>query len=245
MVKSIDYKKRKKDILTATINRYIQKAVPIASDDIAHDFELSSATIRNVFSDLEEDGFLMHPHTSGGRIPTNKGYRYYVDFLLSQMELLDSEKEQIVKEYKKEIKRLEDALEKTSEVISFITHYTGIVSFLEWQDKLFYKGMSLVLEQPEFRDYEKMRLLIRMIEDKKRLGDIINRDFSGNIKVYIGDELGAPEMDNCSLIVSSYHIKDKPSGRIAVLGPRRMKYKHTISALEYISDVLQEVLNKI
>lgn len=245
MVKSVDYEKRKKDILTSAINRYIQEAIPVASDDIAEDFELSSATIRNVFADLEEDGFLTHPHTSGGRIPTNKGYRYYVDFLLSQIDLVDTEKEQIVKEYKKEIKRLEDALEKTSEVISVVTHYTGIVSFLEWQDKLFYKGMSLVLEQPEFRDFERMRLLIKMIEDKKRLIDIINRDFTGDVKVYIGEELGAPEMDNCSLVVSSYQIKDKPSGRIAVLGPKRMKYKHTISALEYISDVLQEVLNKI
>jgi len=245
MVKSVDYDKRKKDILTSAINRYIQEAIPVASDDIAEDFDLSSATIRNVFADLEEDGFLTHPHTSGGRIPTNKGYRYYVDFLLSQIDLVDTEKEQIVKEYKKEIKRLEDALEKTSEVISIITHYTGMVSFLEWQDKLFYKGMSLVLEQPEFRDYEKMCLLIKMIEDKKRLIDIINRDFSGNVKVYIGEELGVPEMDNCSLIVSSYQFKDKPSGRIAVLGPKRMKYKHTISALEYISDILQGVLNKI
>ncbi|MDD5044429.1 MAG: hypothetical protein PHU91_04235 [Candidatus Omnitrophica bacterium] len=245
MVKNIDHEQRKRDILTATINRYIQEAIPVASDDLAEDFELSSATIRNAFADLEKDGFLMHPYTSGGRIPTNKGYRYYVDFLLSQMELVDAEKEQIIREYKEEIRRLEDALEKTSQIISEITQYTGIVSFLEWQDKLFYKGMSLVLEQPEFRDYEKMRLLIRMIEDKKRLIDIINRDFSGTTRVYIGEELGCPEMDNCSLIVSSYQFKDKPSGRVAVLGPKRMKYKHTISALEYISDILQEVLNKI
>ena len=245
MVKSIDYELRKRAVFTSAINRYIHNAIPVASDDIAAEFDLSSATIRSVFADLEEDGFLTHAHTSGGRIPTNKGYRYYVDFLLSQMELLDTEKEQVVKEYKNEIKRLDDVLEKTSEVISAITHYTGIVSFLEWQDKFFYKGISRVLEEPEFRDYERVRLLIKVIEDKKRILGIINRDFSGDVMVYIGEELGAPEMEDCSLIVSAYHIKDKPSGRLAVLGPKRMKYKHTISALEYISDILQDVLNKI
>jgi len=206
---------------------------------------LSSATIRNIFAELEENGYLAHPHTSGGRMPTNKGYRYYVDFLISQMELLADEKERIVNEYRKKIKHLEDALEKTSKLISVITHYTGIVSFLEWQDRFFYKGVSFILDQPEFRDLERTRILIKIIEDKERLLDIINRDFDEKVKVYIGDELGCPQMQDCSLVVSSYCLKNKPSGRLAVLGPMRMEYKHTITTLEYISDALTEVLHNL
>jgi len=245
MVRNVDYESRRKAILTATINKYIQAATPVASEDIAGDFDLSSATIRNIFAEFEETGFLTHPYTSGGRIPTDKGYRYYVDFLISQMALLDEEKEHIVNEYKREMRRFEDALEETSEVISAITHYAGIVSFLDWQDKFFYKGISRIIEQPEFHSFDKIRLLIRLMEDKQRLLDIINRNFTGKIKVYIGQELGCPEMDNCSLVVSSYNLKNKPSGRLAVLGPMRMEYKHIIPTLEYISDVLTGVLDNI
>ena len=216
----------------------------MASEDIAGDFDLSSATIRNIFSELEESGYLTHPYTSGGRIPTNKGYRYYVDFLISQMELLHYEKERIIQQYKKEVRRLEDALEKTCEVISTITHYTGIVSSLDWHDRFYYKGIGFILEQPEFHDVEKMRILIRMLEDKENLLNIINSDFNDKVRVYIGNELGCPEMENCSLIVSSYHWRNKP-GRLAVLGPARMEYRHAIPTLEYISEVLTEVLEAI
>ena len=72
-----------------------------------------------------------------------------------------------------------------------------------------------------------------------------DRDFSGGVKVYIGEELGMPEIESCSLVVSSYKIKNKKSGRLAVLGPKRMTYKHTIPTLEYIADVLSEALDRI
>lgn len=245
MTRNVDYDSRRRAVLAATINRYIKDALPVASEEIARDFALSSATIRNIFAELEEAELITHPYTSGGRIPTNKGYRYYVDFLLSQMELIEQEKERIIREYKREISRLEDVLEKTSDVISQITHYAGIVSFLQWQDRFCYKGISLILEQPEFRNLEKMRILIKMVEEKGRLLGIINRNFDEKVKVYIGDELGCPEMDNCSLIVACYRIKNKTSGRVAVLGPKRMEYRHTITSLEYISEVLTETLNKL
>ncbi len=243
MVRNIDYSFRRKSVLSSAINLYIKNALPVASDDIAREFDLCSATIRNIFSELEESGYLKHPYTSGGRIPTTKGYRYYVDFLIQQMELMDEEKQRIVKDCKRKMRRLDDALENTSEVISEITHYAGIVSFLEWQDKIFYKGIGRILDQPEFRDADKIRLLVKLMEDKSRLLEIINRDFTGKVKVYIGSELGLPEMDNCSLIVSTYKLKDQPSGRLAVLGPVRMEYNHIIPALEYISDVLTDVLS--
>lgn len=242
MVRTVDGESRKRSVLASTINRYIQDAEPVSSEDIAKEFSLSSATIRNIFADLEEAGLLTHPYTSGGRLPTNKGYRYYVDFLISQMNLLDNEKERIVNEYKRQIRHLEDALEETSEIISTITHYAGIVSFVEWQDKLLFGGISHMLDQPEFKDYQKVRILIKMIEDKDRFLSIINRDFDAKTKVYIGKELNCPDMEHCSMVISNYRVKNRPSGKIAVLGPVRMEYNHIIPALEYISDVLTGVL---
>jgi heat-inducible transcriptional repressor len=245
MGKSIDRESRKRAVLAATINRHILQAQPIASEDIAAHFNLSSATIRNIFSELEDSGYLTHHHTSGGRIPTQRGYRYYVDFLLAQMQLMDEDKSKITKEYKKRPRKLEEALEETSEVIAQTTHYAGIVSFLEWQDKIFYKGLSRILEQPEFRDAEKIRLLIKVIEDKQHLLSLINRDFSDKVKVYIGTELEYPEINSCSLIVSNYRRKNKTQGKLAVLGPVRMEYNYIMPALEYISEVLSETMESI
>ena len=242
MTRTIDYDNRRRMVLAETINRYIKNAAPVSSIDIAKDFGLSPATIRNIFSELEGSGYLTHPHTSAGRIPTQKGYRYYVDLLNTEIELLDDEKNCVVRHYQQEAQRLEDALEKTSEVLSMITHYTSIVSFLEWHDKILYKGISLALEQPEFQDMTRIRLLLKLLEEKESLLDIINRDFNEKVRVYIGHETGYEQMDNYSLVVSSYSVKNKPSGRLAVLGPVRMEYKHIIPALEYVSDVLSDVL---
>lgn len=245
MVRTVDYDSRRRAVLASTINRYIKDASPVSSDDLAQDFDLSPATIRNILAELEDTGYLTHPYTSGGRMPTYKGYRYYVDFLLSQMCMFQGEKERITKEYRMRIKRIEDTLERTSDLVSQITHYAGIVSFIDWEDKLFYRGVSFILDQPEFQNFDKMRILIGMIEDKKRLLNIINKDFDEKVKVYIGDEIECPEMRNCSIVVSGYRRKSKPSGRIAVLGPMRMEYSHIIPSLEYISDVLSEALENI
>jgi len=245
MVRTVDYETRRRAVLTATINKYIKEAAPVASENIAKEFDLSSATIRNIFAELEDDGYLMHPYTSGGRVPTDRGYRYYVDFLISQMALLDEEKDRILKAYRRQIKKLEDALEETSELISAVTHYASIVSFIEWQDKLFYRGISHILNQPEFQNFEKLRMLIKLIEDKRNLLEIINRDFKGQVKVYIGQELGCPEMESCALVVSHYGRKDACQGKLAVLGPMRMEYGHIIPALEYVSAVLTEVLETL
>lgn len=246
MVRNVDYGSRKRAVLAATINKYIGGALPVASDEIADFFELSPATIRNIFAELEREGYLTHPYTSGGRIPTNKGYRYYVDFLISQIELLDKEKEGIVKEYRQAIHRLDDVLEKTSEVVSALTHYTAIVSILDWQDRIFFKGIGFILDQPEFKESSRIRFLIKMLEDKRQLLDIINRDFGdeNRVKVYIGQELSCPGMDNCSLAVSRYNIKKRPTGRLAILGPMRMEYGRIITTLEYVSGVLDDVLDE-
>ena len=245
MVRIIDHAQREKAILAASINAYINSAVPVSSEALAQEFALSSATVRNIFAELEETGYLTHPYTSAGRVPTDKGYRYYVDFLMSEIELLNNEKKAISNEYKNKIERLDDILEKTSEIISTITHYAGIVSLLEWEDRFFYKGLTHILKQPEFHNSEKIRLLIQVLEEKKELLDIINRDFKEATKVYIGREIGCPEIDSCSLVISSYRRGKKQNGRLAVLGPRRMNYDHIIPALEFISGVVSDILDEI
>lgn len=244
MVRTVDYDSRRKAVLASTIDRYISQVEPISSEEIAREFNLSSATIRNIFKELEDSGYLTHPYTSAGRVPTVKGYRYYVDFLMGDSELLPEEKKQITLQYKEAIKKGDDMAEKSSEVLSVITHYAGLAAE-EDEGRLFYKGISFMLEQPEFSNVEHMRLLIKMLEDKAQILQIINRDFTDKVKIYIGDELGCSQMQGCSLAVSRYAASNKHSGRIAVLGPLRMAYSHIKPTLEYVSDILVNIFEEV
>ena len=119
---------RKRAILQAVIEDYIMTAEPIGSRTIArrHDLGLSSATIRNEMSDLEEMGFLLQPHTSAGRIPSEKGYRFYVDELVKNYELTVQELQNIRDGLDKRINDMEDAIKQASRVISELTDYTAI-----------------------------------------------------------------------------------------------------------------------
>jgi len=243
LVRITNFEARKKEVLAAAIDYYIKTAVPVSSVVLAkeYNFNLSTATIRNVFAELEREGYLTHPHTSAGRIPTQKGYRYYVDYLMKEIQLIGEEKARIEAEYRRNIEKLEVLFDKTSQILSDLTHCTGIVS-LQDSHSLFYKGASFIIDQPEFKNIEKIKNILRLLEEKERLLGIINRDLEKRIEIYIGNELACDDIDSCSLIVSHYRVHNRPSGSLAVLGPIRMQYPRVISALEYISELMEEVL---
>src|SRR3954465_4155418 len=120
---------RKRKLLQAVIYQYVRTAKPVGSQVIVdkYNFGLSSATVRGLLVDLEKEGFLIQPHTSAGRIPTDKGYRFYVDSLLEIQTLAASEEERIRKEYGARSKELEDMMVWTSHMLSAMSHYTGMV----------------------------------------------------------------------------------------------------------------------
>jgi len=245
MVRVTDYEARRNEIFSAAINTYINTASPVSSEELSQFFGYSSATIRNILAELEELNLLTHPYTSAGRIPTDEGYRYYIERLMTPMQLEDRERDLIEEEYKRENKDLDDLFQLTSQVLSNLSHSPGMVSFLEYQNKLFYEGTSYILEEPEFRDLERVKFLLKAFEKKENLIKLINQELEGKIRIFIGKELGCQEIDNCSLVVSTYNFKGRPSGRLAILGPRRMKYNRIISLVEYLSDVLSTILDKL
>ena len=245
MVRTVDHNSRKNKVLAATVSAYIRTGEPVSSQELAKAFALSSATMRLILAELEDEGYLFHPHTSAGKVPTDKGYRYYVDFLMAQGQLPPEQKSNILKEYKSQYASLEKVLEKTSEIIAGITHYTAIVSFSEWEDRIFYKGLSNIFQHQEFHDLQKLAVLVSLLEEKKQLLQLLNQQLSSPCKVYIGAEIAYPFLsDVFSLVVSPYHSGKKHDGRIAVLGPRRMSYDHAVSTLEFVSDTLNSMLEE-
>ncbi len=120
---------RKIRILQAIIDDYILTAAPVGSRTISKrsDFNLSSATIRNEMSDLEELGYLEQPHTSAGRIPSNKAYRFYVNRIMQRAQLSDHERKAIRAYFLERMDQVENLVRQTASALSDITRYTAIV----------------------------------------------------------------------------------------------------------------------
>ena len=135
---------RKVKILTAVIRNYLETGEPVGSRTISKqtDMQLSSATIRNEMSDLEEMGYIFQTHTSGGRIPTDKGYRFYVDNLMSEKEREIQEKENLIIE---KADKLEAVLKQAAKLLADNTNYTALVSTPEThRNKLKFLQLSKV-----------------------------------------------------------------------------------------------------
>jgi len=130
---------RSKRILEAIIEDYIVSAEPVGSRTVtrSHGLSLSPATVRNVMADLEEMGYLASPHTSAGRVPTDKAYRFYVDSLVEVGTIARNEQEEIVKRCSLAGKDLGEALKETSRMLSSLSHYTGIVVAPRFTDTVF------------------------------------------------------------------------------------------------------------
>jgi len=181
---------RDRQILTSVINEYILTAEPVGSRNIArrYDINLSSATIRNVMSDLEEMGFLHQPHTSAGRIPTERALRFYVDSILKVKSLDQREKDRIRKQYKFSELEASDLVRQTSEVLSVLSRHVSIVSAP--------KLVGTVLKHIEFIKISRDRILVifvsqsgfvqnRIIEDR----DDISQSELDKYTNYLGEVL--------------------------------------------------------
>ena len=120
---------RKYTVLEAIVNCYNRTAEPVSSQKIVRDYDmgLSAATLRNTMADLEELGYLTHPHTSAGRIPTEQGYRVYVDSLMTDQKLSQKEKQFIRNGYASSRRDFEEIMEQTSKILSAISHHIGVV----------------------------------------------------------------------------------------------------------------------
>ncbi|MBI4425859.1 MAG: heat-inducible transcription repressor HrcA [Elusimicrobia bacterium] len=120
---------RKRRLLQWVIHSFIKTSRPIASQDISREagLGLSSASVRSVLKELEEEGYLQQPHTSAGRVPTDKGYRFYVDYLTGVQRLASEEKERIEREYVSRVAEMDDLLSQTSRLLSHVSRSAGLV----------------------------------------------------------------------------------------------------------------------
>ena len=331
-------------ILQVIVDDFIHFAQPVGSRSLAKKPEISfsSATIRNEMADLEELGFIEKTHTSSGRIPSEKGYRYYVDHLISPQKLDHRDIHKIKSIFAERIFEMEKIVQRSAKILSELTNYTAIVLGPEVREnrlrkiqiiplndqtaiaiivtdtghvenkmfqlpesidaseieklvnilnerlagvhldqlnnklfkeiavllrqhiqhydlmlnsiadslkpthfeKIFFGGKTNMLSQPEFHDIDKVRDLLKLIEQEDDFYDILRKNPSG-IHVKIGRENNNAAMDDCSIVTASYTIGNEQLGSIAILGPTRMEYSRVISLMQFLANDLSTVLTKL
>ena len=332
---------RQRAVLALVVKQYIDSAQPVGSKTVVEQYglDVSPATIRNEMAFLEEQGFLMHPHTSAGRVPTDVGYRFFVEHLMGEARLPEHEQVMIRHQFHQSeldldqwarlaatvlahvargaalvtrarvsvshFKHLELISIRDTMVLLILVLQEGVVSqrmisiregeseeiltrvanrfndqlrglaateiagkplalnefessirqfivaLMEESDQegladVYRHGLAHVLEEPEFAETDAGRQVIRVLEEKRVLG-ALSREMltTGGVQVIIGGEGRWQDLSECSVILSRYGWHNQVTGFLGVLGPMRMPYGRTISAVRYVSEVLSELVRSL
>lgn len=233
---------RKKQLLQAIIKHFIKTAEPVGSKTIliSYKFHVSPATIRNDMMALEKEGFITQPYTSAGRVPTDKGYRLYVDEMADYNQARQQAKA-ILKNIREEYE-IEKFREKLYDAVSLISKATDSVSFATVPNNphAFFLGMSNMLRQPEFSgDTVRASEVIEVLEHGDNfISTLKSLEITKSVRTFIGEGNIFAQIQSCSIIVASYE-KNGFEGFIGVLGPKRMNYAFNIVMVEEIKKLLE------
>lgn len=231
---------RQEKILAAIIEEYTQTAIAVGSQVLVskYGFKVSPATIRNDMMTLEEEGYLYQPHISAGRIPSDKGYRYFVEEMMKEKELTKEEQQKMQREFLK-LKAQNKRLTRTT--AKLLSHMSGnfAVSSLDEGEEFADFGMRELMEAPEFQEMDEMCRVVEMLDYIDEKFDKLTAGIKdGETKIYIGKENPIDPKSNCSMIVSPYKLKTGEKGILALIGPKRMAYAKNKSMIEYVKKLL-------
>lgn len=248
--------KRQNTLLDFIIREYVKTAKPIPSALVCKKSKLkvSPATIRNEMNYLEENGYLEQRHTSGGRVPTDKAYRYYVNQLLShpsQFEVDIQDKKDIAKALTRagtDSRAINKAIALVLSQQSGDLVITGIA-----QDAEFFKqGLVNLSRHPEFQEVNSLFQLASFFEGFDLMFQLIEREFlrilgapAGlPIQILIGHENPFRQIKGETIMCTKYLLPGDVIGSLTLIGPKRMDYEKNLALIKYTTDQLQKINNK-
>jgi heat-inducible transcriptional repressor len=232
---------RQKQILSAIVEQYAEVASPVGSSLLAKVFNVSSATIRAEMAELERLGYIMQPHTSAGRVPSDKGYRFYVNNLAS------GEREAISGAERRGERALaarvqdggvpERAIRNAVDTLVELTHNLGLATI---GNQLYMSGLSNLFGQPEFMHAGQVQQVARLLDNLEPW----LREAAPNqpLSVYIGAENPIGRSAGCSLIISKFNSPYSDRSYIGVLGPTRQSYRDVMALVNQAGKALEDVM---
>ncbi len=228
---------RQEKILLAVVDEYIKTGQPVSSLQLAekYDFAISSAMIRWELLDLEENGFLVHPYTSSGRIPTEKAYRFFVDYLLAQniQTKILQKRWKVIENILTEIKAIEEVLSEVAEISK---------NHLLWfsEDTIYESNLSDTLECCSFESNFEILNFVKFLETVKKFREEIMINLRNQeITVFIGREFPfeeRKEISNFSLLGTQSYLPQFGPGALLMIGPTRMNYKDCLTILKKMKE---------
>ncbi len=228
---------RQEKILQAIVEQYAEVASPVGSSLLAKVFNVSSATIRSEMAELERKGFITQPHTSAGRIPTDKGYRHYVNSLGQNDDDRVSRQAYAIERQIKDSGEIEQAITNAIHALAVTTDNFSIGI---WNNRIYQYGLAGLLGHPEFFGGPEALEIARLVES---LPEVIKQIYDDNnrVTVCIGQENPMFQSAGASSIIGRVKTPDG-QGFIAVIGPTRQNYSQVIGLVDYVSKSLERML---
>ena len=233
---------RQLQILKAIIEEYIATAQPVASETLDKKYNLgvSPATIRNEMVKLNTMGYLIQPHTSAGRTPTQKALRLYVDKLMKMEELSIAEEvsvKQKIWEYRKKVNKL---LKEATKALAQETR-TMSLSATE-QGDIYASGMSFILDMPEFYDIDMTKHLLETLDEYNYWWNIFSRmkEDEDPLAILLGDNMSRKFLNRCGGVFIRFESPNN-TGVIGVVGPSRLNYPKIIPVVKYMGELINTI----
>ncbi|HEY4964509.1 MAG TPA: transcriptional regulator [Candidatus Saccharimonadales bacterium] len=230
---------RQQTILSAIVEQYAEVASPVGSSLLAKVFNVSSATVRSEMAELERMGFITQPHTSAGRIPTDKGYRYYVN-KLGETPLLDTSSNRSERALASRVQQAgapERMIRNAVDTLVELTHNLALATI---GNQLYMSGLSNLFGQPEFINSIQVQQVAQLLDNLEPW----LREAAPNepLSVYIGQENPIGRSAGCSLVICRFRGPFSDNSYIGTLGPTRQSYREVMNLVRRAGQELEEVL---
>lgn len=242
---------RRQQILRSLIEEYVSCAMPVGSRTLAENYGLgvSPATVRNELSALEQGGYITQPHTSAGRIPTDMGYREFVDeILVSHAGAHDAMRRSMAAQMRESADRLDELMRRTSEELARLTECLSIVGCMDGDPRSTGKlamrerlGLSSLMRKPEFHESSSLLPLMEILENDTVYFRVFDdaASASDGLAIRIGEENAEAGL-NCVSVIAGVYGSGSTQGVVAVIGPKRMDYSKVIDAVRAAQSILDE-----
>ena len=234
---------RQQEIVLAVVDEYVKNAKPVGSEDLlkARNFSWSSATIRNEMAVLEEKGYLYQPHISSGRVPTDRGYRFFVNYITEKrLQKMDIKKQKRLEEELLKLKAREKMLVRTlAKLMSSFSHNLAITGLVE-EKQFFESGIKELVSQPDFQKIDNICQIAEIIDYLDENIEKLSQKISPRkVETFIGEEDVFTKSGDCSIVISECLLPGGEKGIVAILGPKRMEYRQNISLVENVVKFLK------
>jgi transcriptional regulator of heat shock response len=239
---------RRLEILRAIVDEYVATQEPVGSKSIAdrHGLGISPATIRNEMAVLEDEGLITHPHTSAGRIPTDLGYRVFVDKLATVKPLSTAER-RAIETFLEGSNNLDELLKKSAKLLADITKQVAVVTYPVLGDapnreKMAISGTAHLARSGENLGFT-LSPILEALEEQVVLLSLLN-EANQTVQVRIGQEQNEQNFWATSLVTVGYGTPESSHGGLGVLGPTRMDYAGSIAAVDAVARYVGRFINE-